>query len=484
MTIAGEPSLKAAAGVHEHTLWDATDIHGTSVPEKDDSMKVESRTGSGRSGGRLRRRGVGLGLALALTLGACASDGGGGTSETDGTGGAEETPATANPAGEGQETSAAGNGGCDDADPVDIGAIFSLTGPAADIGARGEEGVNMAVEHVNAEGGILGRCLEAHFGDDEGDPTRASQVARELVDQVGVDFVVGPFLSSPTGTTVEVTNRANMVQIFGSVLQDAGDPTSFPYAFRVQVAAALQAQTFAEFMKTAGYETAGIIAVNNDLGIGVSEAFQSIADAEGLEVTTAEFHESGDADHTAQMQTLQGTDPDVLIIMSTAVPDLVASVRARNGLGWDVPTVGFSSLAFPEVTEAIGPEGMEGVLAGQAFRNLSRDADGNILGGERVAQWLDQYREFVGAETLENGPQQVASFYDAVTMVADAANATESLEADQLRSHLESEPYEGIMATYEYSGERHDGVTLDDLVFVIARSFEDGTYEVAPQEDV
>jgi branched-chain amino acid transport system substrate-binding protein len=372
--------------------------------------------------------------------------------------------------------------GCDPEDPIQIGVVFSLTGPAADIGARGREGVDMAVEELNAENGILGRCVEALVRDDEGDPTRASQVTRELVDQEEVDFVVGPFLSSPAGTSIEVTNQANMVHIQGSVLFEAGDPEQFPYVFRVQVAAHLQAETFTQFMQEAGYESAGVIAVNNALGIGVSEAFQASAEEAGLEVTTVEFHESGDTDHTVQMQTIQGTDPDVLIVMSTATPDLVASVRARNGLGWDVPVLGFSSMAFVEVTEAIGFDGMEGVLAGQAFRNFSRDSDGNVLGGERIIDWLERYRVFIGADEIQFGPQQVASFYDAVIMLAEAVEGTGSVEDEEIRDYLQANPHEGIMATYVYDEQRHDGVTFDDLVFVIARSLEDGTYELAEEQ--
>lgn len=422
---------------------------------------------------RRASRTVALGLTVAFLATAC--DDGGGSDGGNGEIGAEE---------EQGPDSAAADGDCDADDPISVGALFSLTGPAADIGARSREGVEMATETINGSGGIVGRCIETHFGDDEGDPTRASQAARELVDQVGVDVLIGPFLSSPAGAAIEVSNQAQLIHIQGSTLQEAGDPSIYPYAFRVQVAAGLQAATFVQFLETAGHESVAVIAVNNDLGIGVSEAFGAAAADAGIEVLAVEFHESGDSDHTPQMQALQATDADALIVMNTAVPDIVASLRARSGIGWDAPVLGFSSMAFPEVTEAIGFDAMEGVLAGQAFANISRDASGAIVGGERIEDWLDRYRTFTGVEEIEVGPQQVASFYDAVSMYADAANTVGSLEADAIRDHLQANAYEGIMATYQNDETRHDGVTFDDLVFVVARSFENGTYEVAPEESV
>jgi branched-chain amino acid transport system substrate-binding protein len=373
--------------------------------------------------------------------------------------------------------------GCDPDDPVQVGAVYSLTGPSADIGARAEEGTRMAEEELNAGDGILGRCVEVLLRDDEGDPTRASQVTRELVDQEGVDFVVGPFLSSPAGASIEATNQAGMLHIQGSVLFEAGDAEQFPYVFRIGVPAQLQAQTFSVFMDEGGYASAGVIAVNNALGIAVSEAFEASAEEAGLEVTTVQFHESGDTDHTPQLQSIQQTQPDVLVVMNVAPPDMIASIRARNGLGWDVPVLGFSAMAFAEVTEAIGDDGMDDVFAGQAFRNLSRDADGNVLGGERVESFLDEYREFVGVDEIRVGPQQVAAAIDKIQMVAWAADAVGSLDPDAIKDHLEANPYDGLLATFVYDEQRHDGPTLDDLVFVIARSLEDGTYELAPGQE-
>lgn len=83
-----------------------------------------------------------------------------------------------------------------------------LTGPSADLGALVRDGVEIGVEDVNAAGGVLGRYVELIVKDDAGDPTTATQVTRDLVDQEEAQVLIGPVLSSPTGASLEVSARA------------------------------------------------------------------------------------------------------------------------------------------------------------------------------------------------------------------------------------------------------------------------------------
>ncbi|MCZ7526634.1 MAG: ABC transporter substrate-binding protein [Acidimicrobiia bacterium] len=408
-------------------------------------------------------------LVLALVAVACGDD------DDDGDGAAPATTAAADGDGDGAAE-------CDDSDPVKAGASLSISGPAADIGALAQDGAEMAIEDINAEGGILGRCVELVLRDDTGDPTRAAQVMRELVDQEEVDFVVGPFLSSPIGAAIEVTAPANVLHVVAGVLPTAGDAATFPHVFRSEVVATLQGQTFAEYMKASGWTSAAIIAVNNALGTSVVDAFTPVAEAEGLEITATEFHESGAVDQTTQLRNLMGTDPDVLLVFNTAGPDTVATISGRNSLNWDVPALGFSSIANTSITDAFEPGEMDLVYGGQAYRLLNREPGSDEPIGEAAAAFKDRYKEFLGADPLEVNIQQASGIYDSYRMMALAINEVGEIDPDGVKDYLESNGYDGVKATYEYDAERHDGIGLDDLVFIVADSFEDGTLELAPNQ--
>lgn len=369
---------------------------------------------------------------------------------------------------------------CDAEDPMVVGAAFSLSGPAADIGAQAEEGALMAVEDINAEGGVLGRCLELILKDDGGDPTKASQVTRELVDQDEVSFIVGPFLSSAIGSSIEVTAPAEILHVVAGVLPAAGDAASFPYVFRTEVEASLQSETFVAYMTAAGLTAPALLAVNNALGTSNIDALGVSLEGTDIEVVATEFHETGSTDLTAQMRALMDAEPDVLILLNTAGPDLTAALTARESLAWDVPVLAFSAAANASVTGAVGDAGMDGVLAGQAYRLLAREAGATEPFGEAAAAFRERYKEHRGEETLELNLQQPAGIYDSFMMMATAINAVGDLDPDGVSAYLEENGYDGVKATYEFTEERHDGIGLDDLVFVIADSLEDGVLEIAP----
>lgn len=369
---------------------------------------------------------------------------------------------------------------CDADDPMVVGAAFSLSGPAADIGAQAEEGAHMAIEDINAQGGVLGRCLELILKDDGGDPTKAAQVTRELVDQDEVSFIVGPFLSSAIGSAIEVTAPAEVLHVVAGVLPAAGDAATFPYVFRSEVEASLQSKTFVAYMTAAGLKAPALLAVNNALGTSNVDALGASVEGTDIEIVATEFHESGSTDLTAQMRTLMDAQPDVLILLNTAGVDLSAALTARESLGWDVPVLAFSAAANASVTSAVGPAGMEGVLAGQAYRLLAREPGSTEPIGEAAATFRERYRTYRGEETLTMNVQQPAGIYDSFSMMATAINAVGDVDPGAVRTYLEENGYDGVKATYEFTAERHDGVGLDDLVFVVADSLEDGILEIAP----
>lgn len=361
-------------------------------------------------------------------------------------------------------------------DPVKIGVIASLSGPAADIGGDQLTGLELAAEELNAAEGLLGRPIELVVKDDGGDPTKASQAMRELVDEEEVAIVFGPTLSSPTLAAAPTAMDAGVLEFSTSVAPELGDPAEYPYFFRVSPVATLQAEDFLQYIEASGWTKPGMIAVNNALGSTNVDAFNAVAEEAGVEVAGAEYAESGATDVTPQLTNLRDAGADVVLVFATATPDQVAAVGGRNALGWEVPMLGFSTMANPLVAAAVGDDGMESVYAGQQYVRLTGEPP------EATAAFLDKLREARGTDTLEHDAAQSGTGYDALHMVTAAVNEVGELDADAVREHLESNVYEGVKSSLEYDAERHDGEGPDDLVFVLADSFEDGLYTVAPNQ--
>jgi branched-chain amino acid transport system substrate-binding protein len=425
------------------------------------------------------RRVSAIAVALGLVAAACGGDDGDDAATTTTAAATTTTAAGATTTAAASTTTAAE--GCDDSDPFLAGGSFSLSGPAGEIGKLAQEGAMMAMEDINAAGGILGRCLEILLRDDESDPTKGSLAVRELVDQEEVEFLVGPFLSSIIAAALEVTAPAEIPHVVAGVLPDAGDATKFPYVFRTEVVATLQGTTFVDYIGKNGWTKIGIIAVNNALGTSSADAVKAQLKP-GMEIVASEFHESGTVDLTPQVRKLQDAGAEVLLLLNTAAPDQIAAIEARNGLAWEVPVIGVSSLGNAATRDALGAENMKMVYGGQAYKQLARSGSSNVPSSEKAAAFLERYKEYRGETELKINIQQAAGIYDSFMMMAAAINAVGEVDPAGIKEYLESNGYDGIKATYEYTAERHDGVGLDDLVFIEASSLKDGTLALAPNQ--
>jgi ABC-type branched-subunit amino acid transport system substrate-binding protein len=272
-------------------------------------------------------------------------------------------------------------------------------------------------------------------------------------------------------------------QVIGGVLPAAGDAAKYPYVFRTAVVATLQGTTFVEYMKASGYKRAGILAVNNALGTSNVDAFKAAIGDSGIEIAATEFHESGTVDLSPQLKKVLDANPDVLLLFNTAAPDQIAAVKARKTLGSDLPMLGFSSLAYAGTAAELQKENADNVYAGQFYRRLSREpGSSEPIGGETTTAFIEELAKARGETTLTVGSEQQAGQFDSVMLIAKAAEAVGELDADKIREYLEANGYDGVRASYTYDAQRHDGVGLDDLVFSVPITLENGTAELAPNQ--
>ncbi|MGE3619843.1 MAG: ABC transporter substrate-binding protein [Acidimicrobiia bacterium] len=384
------------------------------------------------------------------------------------------------PGGGGQEDPAPGEG-CDDSDPIVIGVANTVSGPSAQIGVSTQQGFDLARDHLNEAGGVLGRCLTFITKDDGGEPTKAAQVMRELVDEDEVDAVLGPFLSSAMGATLDITTQAGIVQIVLGTLPEAGDATLYPYVFRPENPSTGQAPAIAAFVDRAGFESAAVLGVNNGLGQALVPAVAAELEELGVDVQATELHEGGLVDFGPQLRNVLAGDPEVLVLANIGT-DAVNTLRSLQLVAPDLPVVGLGVIADRPTIEAVGFDNMENVYAGPTYRPLTRLPGSDDPSTDEATAFRDAFAELIGQDPLTVNIQQPAAAYDDVMMLAAAIEAAGEIDADAIRAHLEENGHEGVRGTYRFTEENHDGVDWRETVFVLARSLDDGTLELAPGE--
>jgi branched-chain amino acid transport system substrate-binding protein len=208
--------------------------------------------------------------------------------------------------------------GCRRPQPILIGYVAQLTGPHSDLGVDGRDGALLAVELLNAAGGVAGRPLELLVRDDQGDPATARQVDSDLVEQ-GISALIGHSTSSQTAAVFDQLNHKGVVLI---------SPTSAShqftahddYFFRVMPATSLQAAALAAHLQTTGLTR--VVGVFDQANLTFTRSYwRHLADelqARGIQATTAISFRSGSDDPRTVAYTLAASQPAAAVLIASA----------------------------------------------------------------------------------------------------------------------------------------------------------------------
>src|SRR5512147_2962471 len=168
------------------------------------------------------------------------------------------------------------------AEPIKVGVIYPLTGPAAAAGSYQKAGVEIARDKFNAEGGVIGRQIQLFVEDGANDPSQSVSAAEKLVTRDKVDAMIAAWGSSPTlAVSASVTKKygvPHVVDTASSVkvtLLDGKRPN--PWLFRVSPTSRMEAEGLEKtLVPKMGFSKVAFMAVNNDWGRGAAEEFAKI----------------------------------------------------------------------------------------------------------------------------------------------------------------------------------------------------------------
>jgi branched-chain amino acid transport system substrate-binding protein len=309
---------------------------------------------------------------LALALAACGDDDDddGGAADTTGAAPATtagEAPATtageapATTAGEAPATTAgegpATTGGTPTGEPVTIGVLTSVTGNFAPWGVQVRDGMQLAVDDINAAGGVAGRPLELEVSDDQTDPDRGATEIERLIEggAVAVGGVISTDVALATAQTAEELETPLFLVKAGS---EAILTPESRYTFRTCLPAApMVAGPIAQFAENEGLSRIGVIIADYGWGQAFRAAIENeFADIEGVELQV-EVAPVPETDFTTYLRSLEEFDPE--LIVATGHPPGSGPITVQSAdLGMDVPVTGAYS-PWPLVMSGAGDAALD-----------------------------------------------------------------------------------------------------------------------------
>jgi branched-chain amino acid transport system substrate-binding protein len=353
--------------------------------------------------------------------------------------------------------------------PVNVALVAAMSGGSALSGEAIKRGLAVAIDEINARGGVLGgRKIELVIRDEEGNPSKGVTAARDVIEREKAVAVFGG-LHSPVGLAMLPVFHELKVPYVGTwaaataITRNDRKPN---FMFRVSanddIVDHFLAKHVVEKLKKG---KPGVILENTPWGASNQEGLAKWIAKLGAQPVGFEKFNWGDPDMSPQLLRLKNGGADAIVMVANA-PEGAQVVKSKAKIGWDAPIVshwGISGGRFAELTGNLS----ESVVFVQTYSFFGKQSEA----GERVIAALKSKYGIKGPEDIL-APVGTANAYDAMHLVALAIEKAGAADGAKIRDALENlGEYRGLIKTYKhpFTAEEHDALTESDYILVTWR---------------
>ncbi|HEV7632520.1 MAG TPA: ABC transporter substrate-binding protein [Steroidobacteraceae bacterium] len=308
---------------------------------------------------------------------------------------------------------------------IKVGEFASLTGKEATFGQSSHKGTQLAIEQLNAAGGLLGKQIEFIYEDNRSTPGESATIAKKLITRDKVVALLGEVASGRSLEAAPIA-QANKVPMISPSSTNPKVTETGDYIFRVCFIDPFQGKLLAEFAKRTlkAQKVAVFSDVSAPYSVGLAQFFRQSWTAGGGQIVSEQKYTGGDKDFKAQLTVIKNTKPDAIIVPGYYTDAGLIVAQARQ-LGINVPLFGGDGWEAPELMQIAGAAALEGTYYSTHFSPESTDP----LAQKFVAAYKAKYSDEV--------PDAMAALgYDSVMVLADAIKRAGSTEGPKLRDAL------------------------------------------------
>ena len=237
-------------------------------------------------------------------------------------------------------------------EPVTIGVSGPLTGQNAQYGAQWKKGFDLALEEVNAKGGVKGRPLQYVFEDSQADPRQTVAIAQKFVSDPKVVVEVGDFSSTASMAASPIYQRAGLVQ-FGFTNSHPNFTKGGDFIWSNSVSQADEQPRLAKYAADLGFKRLAVLYLNTDWGRQSQKIFSEAAKADGLDVGASEGYQADEKDFRSTLVRVRDAKPDAIVLISYYADGALITRQIRT-VGLTTPIVASGSIYSPKFIELAG----------------------------------------------------------------------------------------------------------------------------------
>jgi len=350
-------------------------------------------------------------------------------------------------------------------EPIKIGLVAALSGQSAKSGEALTRGLTIAIDEINADGGILGRPVELIRRDDESNPAKGMLAARELIQREKVTVLFGG-LDTPVSLAIVPLANQMKVPFMGawaagtSITQNGASDN---YVFRVSAMDEIVDEALVQYgIDEYGMQKPGMLLINNPWGESNEKGFRHALEQRDMTWAGIERIEGSDLDVIPQLTRLKNAGADTLLMVGNVGPSAQV-VKSLDRMGWDVPVVSHWGPAGGRFSELAGPNADR-----VHFIQTYVFTENNSAKGDEVLSALKaRYPEIQSLADITPAVG-IANAYDAMHLSALAIEKAGSTDGTAVRDGFYAiESYAGLIKNYStpFTPEQHDALGPQDYVF-------------------
>jgi branched-chain amino acid transport system substrate-binding protein len=339
-------------------------------------------------------------------------------------------------------------------EPLKVGALLAVTGPASFLGAPEARTLEMLVDELNAKGGVDGRRVELVVKDTGGNPEKAISFAKQLVEEDGVFAIIGPATSGESIAVKAIAEEARTILLSCAAAEVIVTPV-LPHVFKVAPKDSFAAEMIFRRMKKMGVKRIGFLSSNTGFGKAGKEQVEKLAPAHGIEIALSEVYDKAATDLTAEVTKLKAANVQAILNWSIEPAQAIVIKNARQ-LGLAVPIFQSHGFANVQYARAAGAAA-EGVMF-PASRVVVADS---LSATDRQKPVVAAYKQAYEARYKEDVSTFGGHAHDALGILVRAVKEA-GLDREKVRAAIENmKGYVGTAGVFNFAPADHTGLSID-----------------------
>lgn len=328
-----------------------------------------------------------------------------------------------------------------EAETIKVGLNYELSGNVATYGQGLTEGIELAVEEINSNGGVLGKQIELVKADNKSDNAEAANVAAKLITRDKVVAILGPATSGNTKGAIPVATQHKVPLISASATADDitvdSNGNVREFIFKTCFSDSFQGFIMANFaFEDLKVKNAAILMDNtSDYSKGLAKSFKERFESLGGTIVTEQAYQAKEKDFRAVLTNIKSGNPDVLYLPGY-YEEVGLIVKQARDLGLNVPVLGGDGYDSPKLVELAGNEALNGVYFTNHYSSMDNSPE------------VVKFKEAFNAKYGKDPDAFNALGYDLAYFLADAIKRAGEAEPLKIREALEAtKNFKGITGT-------------------------------------